>query len=129
MSSGSRSVGPKWAKGPTKFYSSIQDPLGIFSGTNNYQKIGIAGEGGIMGLGDMFGITNPAEPTPTPTVPTTPTPAAQATAAEEAAAKARREFLAKQALLSSKNSTIKTTSLGQASDTLQTGKKTLLGGV
>lgn len=49
-------------------------------------------------------------------------------AGDEAAAKARREFLQKQALLSSRNSTTKTNSLGTASDVLQTNRKTLLGG-
>jgi hypothetical protein len=76
---------------------------------------------------NLTGVNSPAAE-PALGAPTTPTPAAQATAAEEAAAQARRDFLAKQALLNSKNSTIKTNSLGSASDTLQTGKKTLLGG-
>jgi len=76
---------------------------------------------GLGGMGDEEVIT--------PVVPPSTTAAAAATAAEEAAAKARRDFLAKQALLSSRNSTIKTNSLGNASDTLQTGRKTLLGGM
>jgi hypothetical protein len=41
---------------------------------------------------------------------------------------ARREFYQKQALLASRKNTIKTTSLGVASDTLQTSRKALLGG-
>jgi hypothetical protein len=120
----SRGSPPKSWQRISKVWSSINDPLGVFSGTNNVQGIGVMGEGGLMGLGDMFGITTPAEEVVTPL----PAEKVYTTAAEEAAAKSRREFLAKQALLSSKNSTIKTNTLGQPADSLQTSRKTLLGG-
>jgi hypothetical protein len=118
---------PGWFKSVAKVWGTLNDPIGLLSGSNNYQGLALGGEGGILGIGDMMGITNPAEPISTPTVPSSTAPVS-ASASDEAAAKARRDFLAKQALLSSKNSTVKTNSLGVASDTLQTSKKTLLGG-
>jgi len=47
---------------------------------------------------------------------------------EDASAESRRNFYAKQALLAGKNENVKTSSLGSASDTLQTSRKALLGG-
>lgn len=46
---------------------------------------------------------------------------------DEAIQKTRQDFLAKQALLTQKNSTIKTSALGITGDVLQTAKKSLLG--
>lgn len=47
---------------------------------------------------------------------------------QEAVDTAKRDYLAKQALLASKNKTIATSGLGIPAGTLQTAKKTLLGG-
>jgi hypothetical protein len=111
----------------------------IFTKNKNLAHMGIPAVQNMMGLSDeeddnaaldplnIFGF-NTKEEEAVPITPPTTTAAAEATAAEEAAAKARRDFLAKQALLVSRNKTVKTNTLGNASDTLQTNRKALLGG-
>jgi hypothetical protein len=120
----------------SKILNTINDPLGIFQsdnyiGLNVGKKIGmgkdveqwwsLATTGGVLGR----------DVTPEPSGWTT----ADATAntpkieVDDAAAMARREFYQKQALLASRKGTTKTTSLGVASDVLQTNRKSLLGGM
>lgn len=73
---------------------------------------------------DFFGFSTPSIDIPT----VTPSPVVTAEQVSEDVKTAKKDFYQKQALLSAKNSLIKTTPLGVASNGLQSAKKTLLGG-
>lgn len=76
-------------------------------------------------VADLLGMSPPKVETPAMATPAQTTSVAQV---EEDTTTARKDFYEKQALLAAKNSLVKTSPAGLASTSLQTAKKTLLGG-
>lgn len=97
---------------------------------------------GLSAAGTGAAVYSATQTPSTPDTPTITTPAQtkatetdQQTAiasvdkeSQDAINTAKADIVAKQALLTAKNRTIKTSGLGVASDVLQTGRKSLLGG-
>jgi|GEM_PF-6313139 len=75
-----------------------------------------------LGLSSSQSVEVPVIYVPSQTQTVTPTQT------QEAVDTSKKDYLAKQALIASKNKTIATSGLGIAPGTLQTAKKTLLGG-
>jgi len=75
-----------------------------------------------LGLSSSQSVEVPVIYVPSQTQTVTPTQT------QEAVDTSKKDYLAKQALIASKNKTIATSGLGIPAGTLQTAKKTLLGG-